>query len=245
MSTDGRAQGDRHAAGSSEQFPKRKIAIGATAVLVVVGTYWGLHQTGALAVLGDQQGLQDMIDRLGFWGPLAIIVLMAAAIVMSPIPSAPIGLAAGAAYGPLWGALYVVIGSTGGAVIAFAIARWFGYGAVRRWLKGRLSFLEGRHSQTTLMAIVFSSRLVPFISFDAVSYAAGLTPLAFWRFAVATLAGIVPISFAIAYFGESLVSANARWAAVAAVLVGGITLVPLVVQWARARRAKEPSTGGR
>jgi uncharacterized membrane protein YdjX (TVP38/TMEM64 family) len=41
------------------------------------------------------------------------------------------------------------------------------------------------------MTIVFVSRLLPFISFDIVSYAAGLTRLAMWRFAVATLAGIV------------------------------------------------------
>jgi uncharacterized membrane protein YdjX (TVP38/TMEM64 family) len=47
-----------------------------------------------------------------------------------------------------------------------------------------------------------------FISFDAVSYAAGLTPLAFWQFMVATLVGMIPISFLLAYFGEELITAD-------------------------------------
>jgi uncharacterized membrane protein YdjX (TVP38/TMEM64 family) len=77
------------------------------------------------------------------------------------------------------------------------------------------------------MFIVFASRLVPFISFDAVSYAAGLTPLAFWRFAAATLAGIVPISFMLAYLGEEFLAAEGWGMIGIALLVGGITLFPL------------------
>lgn len=90
------------------------------------------------------------------------------------------------------------------------------------------------------MAIVFGSRLVPFISFDAVSYAAGLTPLTFWRFALATLAGVVPISFLLAYFGEELVAAEPGHVMLIVLLVGGITLVPIggrfLWLWYRRRR---------
>tara|TARA_R110000737_G_scaffold259576_2_gene268101 strand:+ start:266 stop:523 length:258 start_codon:yes stop_codon:yes gene_type:complete len=55
------------------------------------------------------------------------------------------------------------------------------------------------------MLLVFSLRLLPFISFDLVSYATGLMSLATWRFAVASLAGIVPISFLLTHFGDSLI----------------------------------------
>jgi len=40
-------------------------------------------------------------------------------------------------------------------------------------------------------------------------YAAGLTPPSAWRFAVATLAGIVPAGFLLAHFGDELASADA------------------------------------
>ena len=44
----------------------------------------------------------------------------------SPIPSAPVALAAGAAYGHVWGTVQVVIGAELGALIAFGLARVLG-----------------------------------------------------------------------------------------------------------------------
>lgn len=82
---------------------KTKFAIAVALVLVLAGLYWWLRESGALAVLGDQQALQAYIQRIGIWGPLGIIVLMTGAIVMSPIPSGPIAMVAGAAFGPVLG----------------------------------------------------------------------------------------------------------------------------------------------
>lgn len=211
---------------------KVKVAVGVVVVLVLAGIYWWLWRSGALEALSNEQVLQNQVQRLGIWGPLGIIVLMTAAIVMSPIPSGPIALVAGAAFGPVLGTVYTVIGAEAGAIIAFFIARCLGYEAVRRWAKAgpTLKWLRRRRSQVWLMAIVFASRLVPFISFDAVSYAAGLTPLAFWRFALATLAGVIPISFVLAYFGEELLTADPGRMMIVAILVGGVTLLPIGIK---------------
>lgn len=62
-----------------------------------------------------------------------------------------------------------------------------------------------------LLMIVLASRLVPFISFDAVSYVAGLTALSAWRFVVATALGVVPLSFAFAAMGAGVTSGNVNW----------------------------------
>ena len=80
------------------------------------------------------------------------------------------------------------------------------------------------------MLIVFLSRLVPFVSFDAVSYVAGLTPLTFWRFAIATLAGVIPVSFALAYFGERLVESETNRIMTFMLIAGGITLIPVAIK---------------
>lgn len=206
-----------------------KIALGAIALLGLIGVYWGLSESGALAMLTDQGRLRGMVEGLGVWGPVALIGLMVAAIVLSPIPSGPIALAAGAAYGPLWGTVYVVIGAEAGAVIAFWVARCLGYETVRRWpaVRPLLDRLGQSRSQLWLMVAVFASRLVPFISFDAASYAAGLTPLAFWRFALATLAGVIPISFVLAYFGEGLIETEMGSTTLLVAVLGGVTLLPL------------------
>jgi len=208
---------------------------GVLIVIVSVTAYWLLSKMGVLDRLFNQGALLNHISALRFWGPFAVIALMTAAIVFSPLPSAPIALAAGAAYGHIWGTLYVLIGAELGALIAFGLARLLGYQIVRRWLVKRLD-LGPLGSQSTIMAIVFFSRLLPFISFDLVSYAAGLTPLTVWRFAVATLAGIIPASFLLAHFGGEMASGESRRIIITVLALGGITLLPVIVRFFLARR---------
>lgn len=214
-------------------FSKAKIALGVAVLLGLTGLYWGLSEAGLVSTLADKQALRAWINQLGSWGPLAIILMMIAAIVMSPIPSGPIAIVAGAAYGPVWGTVWAVMGAEGGALIAFWLARYLGYGTVRRWARMRplLRRLEQHRSQRKLMVIVFVSRLVPFISFDAVSYAAGLTPLAFWRFAIATLAGVIPVAFLFTYFGEALINVESTGMTIFLLLLSSVTLIPIAARW--------------
>ncbi|MGJ5619083.1 TVP38/TMEM64 family protein [Sulfitobacter sp. MF3-043] len=176
----------------------------------------------------------------GAWGPILIVVLMSTAIVATPIPSAPIALAAGAAYGHTLGTIYIVIGAEFGALIAFGLARFLGRDVLARWVGGTLD-TGWLGSQNVLTFTVFASRLMPFISFDVVSYAAGLSRLYFWRFGVATLAGIIPASFVLAHLGNEAVSGEPRRAAWAAVGLGALTLTPLVIVAVRDRRRKRVS----
>lgn len=175
-----------------------------------------------------KEDLERWVGTLGVFGPLAIIGLMSIAVVVSPLPSAPIALASGALYGHGWGTLYVLVGAEGGALIAFAIARILGRDLVTRWMGPRLPPLAG--SQTALMLIVFFSRLLPFLSFDLISYAAGLTSLSWWRFALATAAGIVPASFLLAHLGGEMASADSGWILPAIGALGLMTVVPLLAR---------------
>lgn len=214
--------------------PGSRIAAGLALALALGALYWLLHDSGLIATILDAGALKAQVSRLGPWGPLAVIGLMVLAILVSPIPSAPIALAAGALYGHAWGTLYVLLGAEIGALAAFGIARVVGYEVLRRWLGERLS-LGWLGSQNALMGLVFASRLLPFVSFDVVSYAAGLTVLSVWRFALATLAGIVPASFLLAHFGAEMVAGEARQAMIAALGLGVLVAVPFVVKYIRDR----------
>jgi uncharacterized membrane protein YdjX (TVP38/TMEM64 family) len=214
--------------------PGSRIAAGLALALALGALYWLLHDSGLIATILDAGALKAQVSRLGPWGPLAVIGLMVLAILVSPIPSAPIALAAGALYGHAWGTLYVLLGAEIGALAAFGIARVVGYEVLRRWLGERLS-LGWLGSQNALMGLVFASRLLPFVSFDVVSYAAGLTVLSVWRFALATLAGIVPASFLLAHFGAEMVAGEARQAMIAALGLGLLVAVPFVVKYIRDR----------
>lgn len=198
-------------------------------IVCLIIIYTLLFETGLVEQFSDAITIKQWLQELGMGGPILIVGVMTLAIILSPIPSAPIALAAGAAYGHTQGTIYVLIGAELGAIIAFYIARLSGVDILRRWLGGSLPMrLLG--SQHTLMAIVFASRLMPFISFDMVSYAAGLTPLKFWRFAIATIAGIIPASFLLVHFGAEMASADGQQLALILTALGLVTLLPVLVK---------------
>lgn len=185
----------------------------------------------------DRDTVEQFASEAGVLGPALIVLLMTVAVVASPIPSAPIALAAGAAYGHYAGAAYVAIGSELGAMIAFLVARHLGRDAVVKLLGSKADYgLLG--SQNALTVIVFSSRLLPFISFDAMSYAAGLSSLQLWRFLLATFAGIIPASFVLAHFGSEAMSGDfgaAEWLTLG---LGFLTAMPFLIIALRRKRSE-------
>ncbi len=216
----------------SKKYRRKVIAAVIVVIVGILLAWWSLN-----AELPSGEELRQWFDEWGVWGPVAVIVTMATAILVSPIPSAPIALAAGALYGRYWGAFYVVIGAEIGAIGAFCISRYFGYSLLHHWFGEQLNQgLAG--SQRFLMGTIFISRLIPFISFDIISYAAGLTAIHFWRFAIATLAGVIPIAFMLAHFGSEMVAEGPDRILFAILLLGMITVVPLIIRQINISRKK-------
>ena len=180
----------------------------------------------------DGKHIQRYLESLGILGPILVVLLMTLAIMVSPIPSAPIAVAAGAAYGHTWGTIYVLIGSVTGATGAFFVARFLGYEFVKKIASSYFPF-KFLESQNTLMAIVFVSRIMPFLSFDVISYAAGLSSLVLWRFVVATLFGIAPASFFLAHVGSEMASTEIDRILMALLLLTGITALSMLVNFLR------------
>ena len=115
--------------------------------------------------------------------------------------------------------------------------RSLGYEAMRKRFGDRLSLgLLG--SQNAMTGLVMGLRLLPFISFDIVSYAAGLTPLKPWRFALATLIGVTPVSFALAHFGGELIHFDLTRGTLIALALGTVTLIPVLVVYLRRRKVR-------
>jgi uncharacterized membrane protein YdjX (TVP38/TMEM64 family) len=198
-------------------------------LLFVILGFIILERSGWLDLINNQVQLQTYIEQFGFWGPIAIILLIACAIVVSPIPSAPVALVSGALYGHTFGTIYVILGSVSGALLAFTISRFLGYEYVNKKLAKHVPVkLTG--SPNTLMAIVFFTRLAPFISFDIISYAAGLTRLDYGRFILATIAGITPISFVLAHIGSEATTGEIEGIALALLLLGLLTGIPLIIR---------------
>jgi len=220
---------------------RNRTVIRASLALLIAGAIlaWMLGWLPFDAMTIDRETIAEWVDAAGVFGPLVIIIAMILAVVASPIPSAPVALAAGAAFGHYAGATYVAIGAEIGAMTAFLIARYLGQDAVNRFLGAKADYgLLG--SQNMLTLTVFASRLLPFISFDALSYAAGLSQLHLWRFLVATLAGIIPASFVLAHFGAAAISGDfgpAKWLTLG---LGLATSIPILLIALSRKKKKSP-----
>jgi uncharacterized membrane protein YdjX (TVP38/TMEM64 family) len=164
----------------------------------------------------------DWLDAAGVLAPVAYMLMMASAVVVSPIPSLPLNIAAGAL---LPGTAYSLAGALLGAVASFGIARYLGRGFIARFLSGHVNFCA-RCSDRLLTKIVFLSRLIPVVSFDVISYGAGLTMMSLRKFALATLLGMVPLTALYNYAGSVLVFGRATTVAVGLAMVALFFVLP-------------------
>ena len=80
------------------------------------------------------------------------------------------------------------------------------------------------------------ARLVPVVSFDAISYAAGLTRMGFWRFILATAVGMTPATFIYAYLGGKAPQYVQVLVVVFGVVIAGSVVAALL---RRRRRGKQ------
>jgi uncharacterized membrane protein YdjX (TVP38/TMEM64 family) len=221
----------------------RRVACGSCLVIAVVIVLVVLWQSGFLDILMDSHRLRSVIEASGFYGPLLIVGLYTIAVVINPLPSAPIAVAAGFAYGATLGTVYTIIGSVSGAMLAFTIARLVGSDILHRWFGDKIQVgLLG--SQNALTGTVFIFRLLPFISFDIVSYAAGLTAIKVWRFFLATMVGVTPVSFLLARAGSGMGSGDVKSISLTILLLGLITGIPIALKLVQDRKQKMTEPNG-
>jgi uncharacterized membrane protein YdjX (TVP38/TMEM64 family) len=186
-------------------------------VLLAALTAWVAYDVGAFLTL---DGISKRLQSTGAFAPVVFMLIMALSVVLTPIPGLPLNILAGPVFGPYWGTLYVAVGSTLGAVASFTLARFFGRAFIARFLRGHINFCR-RCSDMLVTKIVFFSRLIPFVSFDLVSYGAGLTRMSPWKFGIATFLGTLPLSFIYTAYGAVILENSfITW-------IGGLAIVAL------------------
>jgi uncharacterized membrane protein YdjX (TVP38/TMEM64 family) len=183
------------------------------------------EQTNLLTPAGLIQAVRD----LGPEGVLIYIGVIALSVVISPIPGAPLTMAAGAVWGMLLAGIYSVIGGFLGGVIAYFIGRTLGRSVVQA-LTGKVIYFSQARGERYLGWLIFITRLLPVLSFDVISYAAGLTNLSFPIYAIATLLGMIPSTFVLTYLGTAFTIGLPLGVAIAVVFVILLGLLPWGVQ---------------
>ena len=192
--------------------------------------------------------LEALLDRLGFWAPLAFIAVYLIAPALF-LPGGPITLAAGALFGPVLGTLYSIVGATGGATLAFLLARYVAGDFVERKAKGNLARLKGGVENEGWRFVAFV-RLVPLFPFNLLNYALGLTAIPLKTYVVTSFICMLPGAAGYAYIGyagrEAILGAES-WVTKGSIALGvfaALVFVPLFVRkWRAARKAGAEGDG--
>ena len=155
---------------------------------IVAGLAWA---TIALAPHLPRERIERWVRDAGVWGPLLLLAIQAAQILVAPIPGFFVPVLAGILYGPFLGPVL----TTGGTLIGSVAAYWIGRSG--RPLAERLigdqslakaqDLLKGRRWLALVMLF-----LVPFSPSDALCFVAGIVRMEWKYFMLAVALGRVP-----------------------------------------------------
>lgn len=195
--------------------------------LVVAAFLW-LRQSGPSDPF-SREGMLELAERLGPWAPTVFALVVALAVVVSQVPGVPLTVAAGALWGPGPATAYAVAGGFLGGMIAYFLGRTLGRGAIRA-LTGKVVVFSKDRGEAYLGWVLLVSRMLPVLSFDLVSYAAGMSGLSVRIYAAATLVGMIPSTFLLTLLGAHFTVRPLVALALSGVALLGIVALPVLTQ---------------
>ncbi len=177
----------------------------ATLVLLIHPTLRGIVGEGwPLLVDRDIAGLSEWARELGWWAPVATLGLMVAQALAFPIPAFAVTFSNGILFGAFWGGLWSIASGTFAAFVCFGIGRGLGEPVVAKLVSRRALDAASRFMQEHGVFAILIARLMPFVPFDPISYAAGVTRMSAGVFVVATFIGQIPAGMFYAYYGPKI-----------------------------------------
>ncbi len=144
------------------------------------------------------------IRSFGVYAVIVSFLLMMFQSIAAPLPAFLVTFANAAIFGWWQGAILSWTSSMAGAALCFYIAKILGRDAVEKLTsKFAMDSVDGFFEKYGKHTIIIC-RLLPFVSFDFISYAAGLTSMSFLSFIVATGIGQLPATIVYSYVGGML-----------------------------------------
>lgn len=209
---------------------KRERIIAIVFLAVLLGVYYFVpsvrSKTNEAFSTISRLDTKVVIAYLRSYGKLAAVVsfiLMVLQSIAAPIPAFLITLSNAAIFGWVKGAILSWSSAMAGAALCFFLARALGRDVVEKLTsRGAMESVDVFFEKYGKYAILIC-RLLPFVSFDFVSYGAGLTNMSFWSFFVATGLGQLPATIVYSYVGGTLTGGAQK------LFVGLLTLFALSI----------------
>lgn len=160
------------------------LAAGGIGGLIYLYVHWEALWAfcGRFALQGNIERLKAYILSYGMWAPLISAFLMVFQSVVLFLPAFPIFIVNTLVFGLYWGGLLSWASAVMGSITCFTIAKTLGRPVVQRLVnRAHLEAADVALKKYEKYVILFFG-FMPVISFDVISYAAGLTLLGLWEF---------------------------------------------------------------
>jgi len=170
-------------------------------------------------------------------------IVYAGAVTFSLPGGLVLSLTMGFVFGRWVGTALVVIAATVGAMLVFLAARYLFADAARRRMGALGEKINAGFTENAFSYLLFL-RLVPVFPFFLVNLAPAFTTIPLRTYVLATAIGIVPGTFVFVNLGQALGRIDSMQGLVSLDVLAGLgllgllALVPIIVQKARARRAR-------
>ena len=171
--------------------------------------------------------LRQWAEETGRWFPL-VFWLLYVAITQFPVPRTIMTVSAGILFGSALGILLAITATTVSAVISLVIVR----ALLREWIAPKLThpavgIINDRLERRGWLAVA-SLRMIAFVPFSIMNYAAALTRVRVLPFAVATLVGSLPGTIITVLFGDALTGQANPAVVVATIILGLVGVAGLI-----------------
>ena len=208
--------------------------VGKIATVIVIGCGFGLFVYFDLARWLSLEALKANRDHLlafteaNYTGAVVLFIALYIAVTGLSLPGATIlTLAGGFLFGSLPATIFVNLGATIGATLAFLAARY----VLRDWVERKFGrWLEPLQEgfAKNAFSYLMTLRLIPLFPFFAVNLVSGLTRMNIGTYAAATALGIIPGSFVYAYAGRQLGTLNSLREIASPHVLGAFVLLGLL-----------------
>jgi len=174
-------------------------------LIIFFAIHHHFEKTCVILVGGNLDQTINLIRSWGVAAPLMSVLLMVTQAIVAPLPAFLITAANGMIFGKLWGAVISWVGALLGALVSFYIARLFADVALRKVARNTKAVELIRNAgKNKGFYVILVARLIPIISFDLISYIAGLSGIRTGSFILATAFGMLPATIVYTFIGRQL-----------------------------------------
>lgn len=162
-----------------------------------------VNEAIGILISNDQESIKSWIKTFGWFGPILLVLAMIGQMFLLVIPTTVLLIVCILAYGPIWGSALAFLAIHAASSVGYFIGRAFGPFTVERILGNKARAKTTAFLEKYGLWAIFITRLNPFLSNDVVSLVGGMVRMDYWKFSLASLAGIAPLILILAFFRES------------------------------------------